>query len=214
MNGTGFERVPNGLATARFEYAQTMNVASLVIACVSLLVAVGCGVWAVHASRQAHRDATEALGVAKDSKGLAEEASTMARKAEVRAAEQVDIRWGGIWVRPGVYRYTNLGRDAAHDVHAAVDIGELHAETRSAYVAGGKSVDIEIPGAADAYREQERQRQSHDRRQQEESRRGPVILPPFMPDVVGLTEHVDWKTPAGNPGRHDDHFPLGELGPY
>lgn len=209
-----------------------MDVWSLVIAGLSLLVAVASGIWAVSASRSAQRESKEAIkqakaanelsaesntiargshGVAVKANEISEEALSVARRADLRESDTSNVHWEGDWIGPGVYGITNLGDDEARDVRIILTIDEEVVRVSEELVPGGGSVAIECPEAGRTFA-----RELRDSKKTTSTSWTPygnsAIHDPFKYRTHSISERIDWISEQGKPGVHDEHFNMCTLG--
>lgn len=151
---------------------------------------------------RANDAAARSNAIAEGANTLAEESNRIAQSsvdvvaaADARAVEQHDVRWDREWVEAGVYRLTNVGRHAAHDVFVQVHIvRHQHSEEEQStgevpIVQPGGHVDVDVEGIKPLHGALELDYAAH------------IGVPgtrivPFQPEVG---ERVFWRSPLGMP---------------
>lgn len=154
---------------------------------------------------RANAAAARSNAIAVDANTLAEESNRIAQSsvdvvatADARAVEQHDVRWDREWIDAGVYRLTNIGRHAAHDVVANVHVlaDRKHKPHRAIAeapkVEPGEHIDVEVEGLRALHGAMELDYAAH------VGETG-FRLVPFQPEVE---ERLFWRSPLGAPHDH------------
>lgn len=159
------------------------------------------------------REANELSVAAND---LSHEANTIAKRSEVRDTDRNDVAWDGDWTAPGVYRMTNKGRDDAYEVRAVIVVDEMEGVASAEHVEPGAFIDVEVPGAREAFEAEMRKLGAA--RLADQQSAGTMFHTSEVERMRmslyyhRINERVVWKSPAGKHDSHTDEHRLSTLG--
>lgn len=173
-------------------------------------------------SRQANTFAAEANSISRDANSLSEEALAVTKGEAQRANELHRIDWDLNWGEPGQYRVINLGPDAAVGLHAQITVDDETVVGEAERLETGEALVLEFPGALATYKREERER-VQDRQWMNSQKKADLYGSPMpnLPFVSRLSplhgsDHfirdlLHWRSPAGNPQKHDKRNTMCRL---
>lgn len=178
--------------------------------------------------------ADKANDIARAANVLAKEANDLFKQQDERETERHDVRWEGEFVRPGVYRLTNMGEHTAHRVVAKVIYDDEEQRVEAAEVPGKTALEFELAEAENEFRKRQAKilgihtkHRQREREQQERAASMPFLVVPLVVgtealeqmeigdlrrDGVWVKEYVQWETVRGNPKTHDGDVKHDYLG--
>lgn len=161
---------------------------------------------------KARDEAKAANDLAAEANRIAEEANRIAKEEVERAAELHRIDWECRWDRPGLYRVKNLGPDFAVDVHAQVTVDEETVVGTCARLEEGESILLEFSEALVTWEREEGERLAERERLREAGRGIHISFQtPFHGQDHSIRDLITWRTPKGNPQKHEEFSRLCAL---